>query len=343
MKPQLLIQENFTLKDLNTFGVEAKARYFINVQNREELQQLLNLENYRSVSKFILGEGSNTLFTKDYPGLVIKMTIKGIQIIDEDMKHIWIEAGGGENWHDFVMYCVNQGYAGIENLSLIPGTVGAAPIQNIGAYGAELSDVLFQLTAINIQTGSVHTFTNEACHFSYRDSIFKNALKDQYIIVSVILRLNKVPEFNIHYGNLKETLDNIPIEELNIKTISDAVIRIRRSKLPDPKKIGNAGSFFKNPIVSQNDFLKLQKIYPKMPYFLTDDENTIKISAAWLIEQCGWKGKRFGDIGVYEKQALILVNYAKGNAAEIKNLAEQIQQSVYQQFGIFLHPEVVFV
>lgn len=343
MQIKLPIQENFTLKDLNTFGVEAKARHFINVQKQEDLQQLIYLEDYRSVSKFILGEGSNTLFTRDYPGLVIKMAIKGIKIIDEDKIHIWIEAGGGENWHDFVMYCVNQDYAGIENLSLIPGTVGAAPIQNIGAYGVELSDVFFQLTAINIQTGSVHTFSNEACHFSYRDSIFKNALKDQYIIVSVILRLNKVPNFNIHYGNLKETLENMQIGELSIKTISDAVMCLRRSKLPDPKQIGNAGSFFKNPIVSRSDFVKLQKTYLQIPHFLTDNENTIKISAAWLIEQCGWKGKRFGDIGVYEKQALILVNYAKGSAAEIQNLAEKIQQSVYQQFGIFLNPEVVFV
>lgn len=343
MQIKLPIQENFTLKNLNTFGVEAKARHFINVQKQEDLQQLLYLEDYRSVSKFILGEGSNTLFTRDYPGLVIKMAIKGIKIIDEDKIHIWIEAGGGENWHDFVMYCVNQDYAGIENLSLIPGTVGAAPIQNIGAYGVELSDVFFQLTAINIQTGSIHTFSNEACHFSYRDSIFKNALKDQYIILSVILRLNKVSNFNIHYGNLKDQLENMQMGELSIKTISDAVMCLRRSKLPDPKKIGNAGSFFKNPIISHNDFVKLQKTYPQIPHFLTDNENTIKISAAWLIEQCGWKGKRFGDIGVYEKQALILVNYAKGSAAEIQNLAEKIQQSVYQQFGIFLNPEVVFV
>lgn len=343
MLTTLSIQQNVTLKNLNTFGMDVKANFFAIAQKIQQLSELLSFDEFRHLPKFILGEGSNILFTKDYPGLVIKMAIKGIHTFKEDDKHIWIEAGAGENWHDFVMYCVEHNYAGVENLSLIPGTVGAAPIQNIGAYGVELSNMFYQLKALHIKDATVRTFTNEECQFGYRDSIFKQDYRNQYIILSVILRLDKTPNFHIHYGNLKQTLEMMQIKNLNIKAISDAVMHIRRNKLPDPKKLGNAGSFFKNPIIPYAEFVKLQKLFPEIPYFTIAKDNTIKISAAWLIEQCGWKGKRFGDIGVYEKQALILVNYEKGNPQSIQALAEQIQQSVYQQFGIFLHPEVIFV
>lgn len=336
------IQENITLKNLNTFGVDAKASYFVKAQNKQDLIQLLSLKEFQHLPKFVLGEGSNILFTQDYPGLVIKVAMKGIQLEQEDDNYVWIQVGAGENWHDFVIYCVKHGYAGIENLSLIPGTVGAAPIQNIGAYGAELKDVFIELTALNLQEGSIRIFKKEDCQFGYRDSIFKHAYKNQFIILSVVLRLSKKPNFNISYGNLKETLELMQIKDLNIKAISDAVIRIRCSKLPDPKKIGNAGSFFKNPIISYADFLKVKKSYPDIPHF-NNSKDTIKLNAAWLIEQCGWKGKRFGNIGVYEKQALILVNYANGTAAEIQELANKIQQSVAKKFGVSLSPEVIYV
>lgn len=343
MHTTLPIQQNVTLKHLNTFGVEAKANYFVAVLDTQQLIDLISFENFYHIPKFILGEGSNILFTKDYPGLVIKVGIKGIQKLYEDENHIFIEAYAGENWHDFVMFCIERGYAGVENLSLIPGTVGAAPIQNIGAYGVELSNVFYQLKALDIKDGTIKIFSKEECQFSYRDSIFKHSHKDHYIILSVILRLDKIPKYHIDYGNLKQTLKEMQIKELNVKVISDAVIHIRKSKLPDPKKLGNAGSFFKNPIIPYETFLTLKKSFPNIPHFFVEKDNAVKISAAWLIEQCGWKGKRFGDIGVYDKQALILVNYHQGSAKEIQELAEKIQKSVHQQFGILLSPEVIFV
>lgn len=339
----LPVQRNVMLKDYNTFGIEAKANYFTIVKNSQDLKNLLNLEVFRSTAKFILGGGSNILFTQDYNGLVIKVDIKGISIVDEDDHNVWLEVGAGENWHDFVMYCVQHNFAGIENLSLIPGTIGAAPIQNIGAYGVELKDVFIELKAANVYDGRICTFTNSECQFGYRDSIFKRALKDQYIILSIVLKLNKVPKFNIAYENLKETLQLMQIKEIDIKAISDAIIHIRSNKLPDPKKIGNAGSFFKNPIIAYADFLKLKEAYPDIPHFPVINQTAIKLSAAWLIEQCGWRGKRFGDVGVYEKQALILVNYQKATAKEIQALAGEIQQSVHKKFGVYLNPEVIFV
>lgn len=337
------IQQNANLKSLNTLSIDAKAQYLALIENIEELKALLTIKDYQQMPKFILGEGSNILFTKDYSGLVIKIAIKGIQKIAENNDHVLIQAFAGENWHDFVLYCIEHGYAGVENLSLIPGTVGAAPVQNIGAYGAELSNVLFELTALRISDGSIRTFKNKECQFHYRDSIFKHLYKDRYVILSVILKLNKVPTFNIHYGNLKETLDNMQVKEITIKAVSDAVIHIRQSKLPDPNILSNAGSFFKNPIIRDTDFSNLQNIHHNIPHFLTDDASRIKISAAWLIEQCGFKGKRIGDIGIYEKQALILVNYGKGSSIEIQKFAEEIKQSVYKRFGILLEPEIVFV
>lgn len=334
------IQENINLKHFNTFGIAAKSRYFATINNIEQFKLLLSQKNFLMMQKLILGDGSNILFTKDYDGIIIKNNIKGIHHISEDAHHIIIKVGAGENWHDFVMYCVQHNYAGIENLSLIPGTVGAAPIQNIGAYGVELRDIFLELEALNLNDGSIRTFNNDECQFGYRDSIFKNAYKNHYAILTVSLKLNKQPTFHIDYGNIQETLLSMQIKELSIKSISDAVIQIRQSKLPDPKQLGNAGSFFKNPLISEDHFLKLKKLFPHIPHFATEDAHSVKIPAGWLIEQCGWKGKRFGDIGIYEKQALILVNYGDGRGDAIHELAQKIQHSVKNEFGIELTTEV---
>lgn len=337
------IQENTSLKQFNTFGIDANARYFTAIQTPEALYSLLTDKKFAKKSKLILGDGSNVLFTQDYDGLVLKNAIKGIQLISEDEDHVWLKIGGGENWHNLVMYCIQHNYSGIENLSLIPGTVGAAPIQNIGAYGVELSEVFSSLDAMNLQNGSIQTFTRQQCQFGYRDSIFKHIYKNQYAILSVVLCLNKKPSFRIEYGTIQETLDSMQITDLTIKAVSDAVIHIRRSKLPDPKEIGNAGSFFKNPFISHSDFSILKKNFPNMPFFTSDDADTVKISAAWLIEQCGFKGKRFGDAGVHEKQALILVNYNASKGTAILELAARIQKSVHEKFNVQLTPEVNFI
>ncbi|MEZ4905045.1 MAG: UDP-N-acetylmuramate dehydrogenase [Spirosomataceae bacterium] len=338
----LTIQSNVSLKTYNTFGIDVSARYLVEVDNDEDIQTLLQLPNVQSLPKLILGGGSNLLLTQDFNGLVVKINIKGIQVVKEDQTHVWLRAGAGENWHDFVMYCVERGLGGIENLSLIPGTVGAAPMQNIGAYGLEIKDTFDQLEAVEIATGHKKTFNNETCRFGYRDSIFKNEAKGQYIISSVQFKLSKTPTFQIAYGDIQKTLEQMGVKELTIKAISDAVIKIRRSKLPDPAEIGNAGSFFKNPEIpkKQYDLLKLQ--YPEIPGYSIDSQ-AIKVPAGWLIEQCGWKGKRFGNIGVHTRQALVLVNYGGGSGSEIKQLAERIQTSVFEVFGILLHTEVNFI
>lgn len=339
----LLIKQNVSLKTFNTFGIESKASLFIQVKNKQQFRQLLADESARGMEKLVLGQGSNVLFTQDYPGLVIQNAIKGIQLLSENDDHVCIQIGAGENWHEFVMYCIQHDLYGIENLSLIPGTVGAAPIQNIGAYGVELKDVFLQLEAINLADGAIRIFNHDDCQFGYRDSVFKNAYKNKYAILSVTLQLNKKPIFHIDYANIKETLADMKVTELSIKAISDAVIKIRRSKLPDPTQLGNAGSFFKNPIIQDSRFKELRLRFPNLPSFATEKQDAIKISAAWLIEQCGWKGKRFGNIGVYDKQALILVNYGNGSGAEIKELARNIQGSVREKFGVLLDPEVNFI
>lgn len=334
------IQENAQLKHLNTFGIDVKARYFAIIQSPNELRSLLSQKLFNETPKLILGDGSNILFTQNYDGLVIKNAIKGIQTISEDDDHVWLKIGAGENWHDFVIHCIQQGYGGIENLSLIPGTVGAAPIQNIGAYGVELCNIFSELEAMNLKDCTFRTFTHEECQFGYRDSVFKNLYKDQYIILSVVLRLDKKPKFNIDYGNIQETLQSMEVKDLSIKAISDAVIHIRRSKLPNPKELGNAGSFFKNPLIPQAHFSELKKNFPSMPFFSIENSDSIKIPAAWLIEQCGFKGKRVGDAGVHDKQALVLVNYNASNGADILELAQKIQQSVQEKFNVQLTPEV---
>jgi len=334
-----IVYENVSLKAYNTFGLDYEAKYFTTIAHVSELQSILSEPTWKQQSKLILGDGSNILLTQSISGLVIHNKIMGIKICDDTSQHVLIKIGAGENWHQFVMYCVQHHYAGIENLSLIPGTVGAAPIQNIGAYGVELKNTLHEISAISIEGNTEKIFTNEDCQFGYRDSIFKQALKNKYVITHVTLRLNKTPTFHVKYGAVRETLEAMQVEHLSIRAISEAVIKIRQEKLPDPKKIGNAGSFFKNPIVSQTIFEHLQKQFPRIPFF-QEKNALIKIPAAWLIEQCGWKGKRIGPIGVHEKQALVLINEGHGDGLALKNLNEAIQRDVYQKFGITLQPEV---
>jgi UDP-N-acetylmuramate dehydrogenase len=289
--------------------------------------------------KFILGGGSNILFCQDYNGLILKNSILGIDIDAEDEKHVYIKTGAGEEWHHLVLFAVNNGYAGIENMSLIPGSVGAGPIQNIGAYGVELKDVLVEVEAIEIETGHLRRFTNEDCKFGYRNSIFKGEGKGKYIITSTTIRLNKQPVLNTKYGAIEEEIKRMGVNEINIKAISDAVINIRQSKLPDPAKTGNAGSFFKNPEISKEQFDNLKERFPTIIAFDTLDGNK-KLAAGWLIEQCGWKGKRIGDAGVHPNQALVLVNYGNATGNEILTLANDILKSVFEKFGVELETEV---
>lgn len=287
----------------------------------------------------ILGGGSNLLFTKDFDGLVLKNNIKGIDIIEENENDILIQSGAGENWHEFVLYCVEKGYAGIENLSLIPGNVGASPMQNIGAYGVEIKDVFHSLEAIEIKTGEIKTFNTEECKFGYRESVFKNIFKNKYIITSVVFKLNKKPQFNVSYGAIESELKKMNVKELSLKAVSDAVINIRSSKLPDPKEIGNAGSFFKNPVISLEQFEKLKDRYPQMAYYKLPSGD-IKIAAGWLIDHLGWKGKRIEDYGVHKNQALVLVNYGESEGKDIYDLSSLIMKSVLKNFQIKLEREV---
>ena len=277
--------------------------------------------------------------TKDFDGLVLKNEITGIKVIHEDNDYVFVKAGAGENWHQFVLYCIQRNWAGVENLSLIPGNVGASPIQNIGAYGVELEDVFWDLEAYHINEKKLVTFTSNDCAFGYRDSVFKNDLKDQLVILNVTFKLHKKPVFHTSYGEIEQELEKMGVKELTIKAISDAVIRVRTSKLPDPAKIGNAGSFFKNPEISQDQYLELMEKFPAVSAHPLINGN-VKLAAAWLIEQCGWKGFRLGDAGCHADQALVLVNYGHAKGDEIYNLSEEILQSVNEKFDITLEREV---
>ncbi|WP_421774857.1 UDP-N-acetylmuramate dehydrogenase [Gracilimonas sp.] len=341
MSQSFSIQENFNLSDYNTMGIAAKARYFCSVQSIEALQSLLADSRFQDTPNFMMGGGSNVLFIRDYDGLVIHMDIKGISIDQEDGEDITLNVGAGENWHNLVLHSVEKGWGGIENLSLIPGSVGAAPIQNIGAYGVELEEVFESLEAVEVKTGELKSFNKEECRFGYRDSIFKNELKGLFVITGVKLKLQKSPKVNTSYRALSDKLEEKGIRNPSIKDISKAVIEIRQSKLPDPAEIGNTGSFFKNPVISKEQFDELQSTYPDIPSYPAGDK--IKVPAAWLIDQCGWKGKRFGDAGVHKMQALVIVNYGNATGEEIWNLAQRIQVSVKERFGVSLTPEVNIV
>ncbi|PSR54222.1 UDP-N-acetylenolpyruvoylglucosamine reductase [Adhaeribacter arboris] len=333
------LQKDISLKPYNTFGMEVKARYFATFSSVAELQQLLQLPEVQNLPKLILGGGSNILFTQDFDGVILKNDILGIRITDLTDDFSLVKAGSGVNWHELVLYTIEQGLGGLENLSLIPGTVGAAPLQNIGAYGVELKDMFENLEAVHISTGELKSFTAEECKFGYRESIFKHEAKGQYIIVSVTLRLHRKPVFNTSYGAITQTLAAMQVENLNPKVISEAVCQIRRSKLPDPAQVGNAGSFFKNPEIPSTQFAELQKEYSTIPSYPTSP-GRVKVPAGWLIEQAGWKGRRFESYGVHKDQALVLVNYGGAQGTQVRELAFQIIDSVQEKFGIQLQPEV---
>ncbi len=334
------IQEQVELLPYNTFKIQAKAKYFASIHSVEDFQELQKHPLYKQEKHLILGGGSNVLLTGDFHGLVIKVDIKGIVIVSQDDTSIVIKAGAGEAWHALVLHCVAHDWGGIENLSLIPGTVGAAPMQNIGAYGVEIKEVIKNVEAIDLTSGNVKVFSNPECGFDYRESVFKQKLKGKYFISSVTLTLTKKNhQFNTTYGAIEATLKQQNTQPLSVRAISDAVIAIRQQKLPDPAVIGNAGSFFKNPTITKQHFEKLKTIYPQIPGYNTVNQE-VKTPAGWLIEQCDWKGKTFENIGVHPHQALVLVNYGGGTGENIWALAQNILTSVKEKFDINLQPEV---
>ena len=337
------ITENKSLKKYNTFGIDVTAGYFAVFTNESELAELLEFKKPTNTHQpppvLILGGGSNILFTKNVDGLVLKNEIKGIEKINEDEDYVYIKAGAGENWHQLVLYCLQNNWAGLENLSLIPGNTGASPMQNIGAYGVEIKDVFYQLEAFHLQEKKMVNFGLKDCEFGYRESVFKRKLKGQFVINSVTYRLNKTPKFNSSYGAVNQELEAMGVTDLSIQAISQAIINIRSSKLPNPAEIGNAGSFFKNPEIDTVTFQKLKNTYPSIVGYAVASE-MVKLAAGWLIEQCGWKGYRKGDAGCHSKQALVLVNYGHANGNEIYNLSGEIIQSVQNKFGVLLEREV---
>jgi UDP-N-acetylmuramate dehydrogenase len=330
------IQQNISLKSYNTFGIDVKARKFVDITSLDQLKKVVRQEKYF----FILSGGSNLLLTKDIDKLVVHFNTKGIAVLEETNNNVFVKVQAGENWHEFVLWCIDHNYGGIENLSLIPGNVGTAPIQNIGAYGVELKDVMHNLEALEIDTVNTNTFTNKDCEFGYRNSIFKNKSKGRYIITSVTFKLTKNEhKLNSSYGAIQSELDRNNIINPTIKDISNAVITIRQSKLPDPNEIGNSGSFFKNPVISTADFKNLQKTYADAPHYVVSKKE-VKVPAGWLVEKCGFKGKRYGDAGVHKKQALVLVNYGNATGKEILELSKKIQETVLEKFKIPLEAEV---
>ncbi len=332
------IEHNKSLKQYNTFGIDVQAREFITITSVPQLQKILAKEVTKKL--FVLSGGSNMLLTQKINALVLHIALKGISISEENENTVIVSANAGENWHDFVQFCIKNNYGGLENLSLIPGYVGSAPIQNIGAYGVELKDIFVNCEAIEIETQKKHIFSKEDCQFGYRNSIFKNEAKGKFIITKVSFRLTKKDHvLNTSYGAIEQALANKNITAPTIKDISEAVIQIRRSKLPDPAEIGNSGSFFKNPVISSDHFLTLQKQHPNIPFYKVDDKS-IKVPAGWLIEQCGFKGKRWGDAGVHEKQALVLVNYNHATGKEILDVSKRIQSEIFKNFQIQLETEV---
>ncbi len=333
-----LLKENISLKALNTFGIEAKAKFLLPFASVIELQEILASDLFKNNEHFILGGGSNILFTKDVDALVLKNEVKGIEILNEDENFAVVKFGAGELWHDCVLWAIENKLGGIENMSLIPGTMGAAPMQNIGAYGVEIKSVIESVEAVEKSTASLREFSNLDCDFGYRESVFKHSLKGKFVITHVILKLTKKHDLKLAYGAIKNELDAKGITEPEIRDVSNAVIAIRESKLPNPKEIGNAGSFFKNPVVDNDLFKTIQANNKDMPFY--EQANGIKIPAGWLIEQAGWKGYLNGNIGVHKKQALVLVNYGNGKGENIYNLSQQIIQDVEAKYGILLHREV---
>lgn len=333
------IQENQSLKPYNTFGLEVFARYFAQADSAQEIISALDFAKEKNASIMLLNGGSNMLLTHDFEGLVLKLNLKGIEVVSEDEDFVWVKVNSGENWHEFVQWNLLHDFGGLENLSLIPGNAGTAPMQNIGAYGVEIKDTMIELSALNISTRKIQVFTNEDCKFGYRESVFKNELKGQFIILDVTFKLSKRNHrLYTEYGAIRSELEKLGIQNPTIQDVSKAIINIRQSKLPDPNEIGNSGSFFKNPVIPQSRFEELQKKYPAVSGYSLGEE--VKIAAGWLIETAGWKGKRFGDAGVHEKQALVLVNYGNATGQEIYDLSQRIVDDVFSKFGIHLEREV---
>ena len=335
------LRENFPLKYLHTFGTEAYSRYFLEFTNPLELVNYLDESPFHSDDEWlILGGGSNMLFVGDYPGLIVAPRVGGIDLVDEDSQHVWVKAGAGITWDDFVQFAVSKGWGGIENLSLIPGRVGASPVQNIGAYGQEAGRVIDSVSGVDLLTGKMREINMEDCCFGYRNSVFKEEMKGSYVITSVVYKLNKNPKVDLSYKGVAEKLHNL--REPGIADVREAIISIRQSKLPDPAVLGNAGSFFKNPVVSQDNAETLLLKYPGIPVYPMDNEHS-KLSAGWLIDRCGWKGVRRGDAGVHTDHALVLVNYGKATGQEIFKLSEDISRSIFETFGVTLDREVIAV
>lgn len=333
------ILNDHSLQDLNTFKINVKAKFFAEIFSVEKSQELLADKNLEKEKKFVLGGGSNILFTKNFNGLVIKNSISGIKVIEDNIDSVLIEAGAGVNWDDLVKFCVDKNYGGIENLSFIPGTVGAAPIQNIGAYGQELTETFQSLEAVSISSLKFKTFVKDECKFAYRYSIFKEELKNQFIITSIKLKLKKNPLVKSDYGDIRTSLEKSKIIEPTIADVRKTIIQIRKDKLPDQLVIGNAGSFFKNPIVDNKRF-EIIKVENNDVVAFKVDENSVKIAAGWLIEKCGWKGKRVGNVGTYLKHSLIIVNHDDATGAEVLEFAMRIKEEVESKFGIILEEEV---
>lgn len=335
----MLIHKNISLKPYNTFHIDVNAQYLAEIKTVENLVEVFSNREFIPLPKLVLGGGSNVLFTGSQRKVIIKMNVQGINIIEQNDDFAWVKVGAGVVWHQFVLWAIENNLGGIENLSLIPGTVGAAPMQNIGAYGVEIKDVFEELEAFDIKSKSLKIFNGPQCNFGYRYSIFKGELKNKFVITSVTFKLNKKPVFNTEYGAINETIEKLGYKKLSIKAISEAIIQIRQSKLPDPAEIGNAGSFFKNPYIEKEHFEALKAAYESIPGFPVDDDR-VKVPAAWLIDQSGWKGYRDGNIGVHIRQPLVLVNYGNGAGKDILYLSRDIQKSVQKKFGIDLEREV---
>lgn len=333
------MEQNFSLKNYNSFGVEAKAQFFSSVSDIEALKEKLSWAKSKNLSTTIIGGGSNLLLTKNLDGLVIHNNLKGITKIKEDDDHIYLKTNAGVVWHQFVLYCLQNNYAGVENLALIPGFAGASPMQNIGAYGVEIKEVFHELTAVHRFNFTEQKFTNSSCEFGYRESVFKNKYKNEFVITDVTYKLNKRPQYKIEYGAIRQELELQGVKDLSIQAIAKAVMAIRTSKLPDPAKIGNAGSFFKNPSVSLEQFNHLKENFSDIVAY-KNPNGSMKLAAGWMVEQCGLKGYRKGDAGVHEKQALVLVNYGNATGVEIKDLCHWIIEKVNEKFGVQLSPEV---
>ncbi|WP_346236973.1 UDP-N-acetylmuramate dehydrogenase [Niabella insulamsoli] len=333
------IEKNVSLLPYNTFGIDVNTAFFSKADQVDALKESLVWAKENSVQPFILGGGSNVLLTKHLERYTIRNNIRGIEKIAEDVEHIYIKCGAGESWHQFVMYCLDHNYAGVENLALIPGLVGASPMQNIGAYGVEIKEVFHELTAVHTDSLEEVKFSNSDCAFNYRESVFKNRYKNQFVITDVTYRLNKTPHFNISYGAIQQELEKAHVTELSIRAVANAVMSIRTAKLPNPKQIGNAGSFFKNPSVSKDQYAQLKAQYPQLVAYENADQ-TMKLAAGWLIEQCGLKGYRKGDAGVHALQALVLVNYGTASGRDVLQVCTTVQTAVAEKFGVDLRPEV---